>query len=187
MVPSNGWQFLHRLGRDKALITRSGCHKGALTEQDFLTVSIPEGRPVTTLTATAKPSAETQLHTAIYAQDCAAQVVLHTHSVNSTVLSRLIQEPWLTLTGFEMQKALTGNTTHEDSIQLAIVDNDQDMTRLASTVQTRWAEHPLRWGFLVRGHGLYSWGNCAAQARQHLEALEFLFSCALEMRRHQAL
>jgi methylthioribulose-1-phosphate dehydratase len=190
--PATGGNFSHRLSSNHALITRSGCHKGALTIADFLKVSIPDGAAITPESENesphlpiAKPSAETQLHTTIYAHDQSAQVILHTHSVNSTVLSRLTEGDWLTLNGFEMQKALTGNTSHEDNLQVAIVDNDQDMARLASAIKNRWAEHPLSWGFLVRGHGLYSWGDSPAQARQHLEGLEFLFACVLKMRRYE--
>lgn len=189
--PATGGNFSHLLEDGTVLITRSGCHKGALEPADLLTVSL-DGQPTASVPKSSlknsldnlgKPSAETLLHTAIYQQDPAAKVVLHTHSVNSTVLSRITPGEWLTLSGFEMQKSLTGNTTHEDTVRLAIVENDQDMVRLAELVSTRWAETPLQWGFLVRGHGLYSWGDSPETARQHLEGLEFLFACALEMKK----
>ena len=38
-------------------------------------------------------------------------------------------------------------------------------------------------GFLLAGHGLYAWGATAADARRHVEALEFLLACRLEERR----
>ncbi|MDR5106194.1 class II aldolase/adducin family protein, partial [Salmonella enterica subsp. enterica serovar Derby] len=41
---------------------------------------------------------------------------------------------------------------------------------------------PLQYGFLVRGHGLYCWGSQVAEARRHLEGLEFLFQCELQRR-----
>jgi len=41
---------------------------------------------------------------------------------------------------------------------------------------------PLQYGFLVRGHGLYCWGRQVAEARRHLEGLEFLFQCELQRR-----
>jgi methylthioribulose-1-phosphate dehydratase len=34
--------------------------------------------------------------------------------------------------------------------------------------------HPRAHGFLIRRHGLYTWGADIAQARRHLEVLEFL-------------
>jgi methylthioribulose-1-phosphate dehydratase len=36
------------------------------------------------------------------------------------------------------------------------------------------AQHPEVHGFLLRGHGLYTWGRDLALARRHLEVLEFL-------------
>ena len=38
-------------------------------------------------------------------------------------------------------------------------------------------------GFLLSGHGLYAWGATAADARRHVEGLEFLLACHLEERR----
>jgi ribulose-5-phosphate 4-epimerase/fuculose-1-phosphate aldolase len=35
--------------------------------------------------------------------------------------------------------------------------------------------HTPTYGFLIRGHGLYTWGRDVDQARQHVEILEFLF------------
>jgi len=39
---------------------------------------------------------------------------------------------------------------------------------------------PIKFGVLIRGHGLYAVGKNIAEVRRHLEALEFLFSCELE-------
>ena len=99
--------------------------------------------------------------------------MLHTHSVNATVLSRT-SAPRLKVHGFEMQKALAGNQTHDMTIEVAIFDNDQDMEALAARVLPQLPEQP---GFLVRGHGLYAWGKDIDDARRHVEAFEFLFAC----------
>ena len=32
-------------------------------------------------------------------------------------------------------------------------------------------------GFLLAGHGLYSWGNSIAATKRHIEVFEFLFEC----------
>ena len=41
-------------------------------------------------------------------------------------------------------------------------------------------------GYLIRGHGLYTWGRDVAEALRHLEAFDFLFTCELEHRRLRA-
>lgn len=177
--PATGGNFSVRLGEESALITASGFHKGQLTPEQLLEVGL-DGQP---RTLELKPSAETLLHLRLYQLDPAIGAVLHTHSVASTVLSRLEPGPWLTLSGYEMQKSLSGNHTHEASIRIAILDNAQDMTLLADELSRRWRSEPLQWGFLVRGHGLYIWGREMNEARRHLEGLEFLLACELELRR----
>jgi methylthioribulose-1-phosphate dehydratase len=36
------------------------------------------------------------------------------------------------------------------------------------------AEHPGSHAFLLRGHGLYTWGRDLPEAKRHVEILEFL-------------
>ena len=179
--PATGGNFSIRLDSETALVTASGCHKGHLSEQDMLEVDL-SGQPKADV-SDRKPSAETLLHTRLYSLSPQIGAVLHTHSVASTVLSRLETRDWLELSGYEMQKSLAGNTTHDETIRLAVFDNTQDMSDLAGQLSVRWADEPLNWGFLVSGHGLYAWGKDMQEARRHLESLEFLFACVLEMRR----
>ena len=80
----------------------------------------------------------------------------------------------LALQGFEMLKALEGVTTHTHREWVPIVENDQDMARLADGVAGVLTEHGDAHAFLLRGHGLYTWGRTVAEAERHVEALEFL-------------
>ena len=73
-----------------------------------------------------------------------------------------------------MLKGLEGVTTHEHREWLPILDNDQDMDRLAREVRRVLKEHPACHGFLLRRHGLYTWGDTLPQAVRHVEILEFL-------------
>ncbi|HEX6465148.1 MAG TPA: class II aldolase/adducin family protein, partial [Vicinamibacterales bacterium] len=98
-----------------------------------------------------------------------------THSVWSTVLSgRHGDSGGLEIAGYEMLKGLDGIATHEHREWLPILENDQEMTRLASQVRTVLAAHPACHGFLLRRHGLYTWGRTPAEAVRHVEILEFL-------------
>ncbi|KAG4065048.1 hypothetical protein HA402_006794 [Bradysia odoriphaga] len=123
------------------------------------------------------PSAETGLHTLIYRLYPTVGAILHTHSVNATVLSRVEKSEALVLQGYEMQKSLSGQKSHLDSVSIPIFDNDQDIPALAARVAAYAEVTPLQYGFLVRGHGLYCWGKQVEEARRHLEGLEFLFQC----------
>lgn len=177
-APATGGNMSVRQDDKFCLLSESGKDKGALTRDDFIQVEIannnvPSGR---------KSSAETGLHTLIYRLFPDAGAVLHTHTVNSTVLSRVEKSAALTLQGYEMQKTLAGQNSHLDSVSIALFDNDQDIEALAERIERFAAAQPLRYAFLLRGHGLTCWGRDVNEARRHLEGLEFLFQCELQRR-----
>jgi len=161
-------------------ITSSGIDKGELNPAHILEVDV-EGCAVR---GDGKPSAETLLHLAI-AKIRAAGAVLHTHSVWSNILSDDDDnQHGLEITGFEMLKGLDGVTTHEHSEWLPIVENSQDMPLLTAGVAEALNEHRAAHGFLIRRHGLYTWGRDIADAKRHVEIIEFLLE--VMGRRHLA-
>ena len=104
-----------------------------------------------------------------------AAAVLHTHSVWSTVLSeRFGDRGGIAIGGYEMLKGLAGVTTHEHVEWLPVLENDQNMDRLAVEVRRLLGDHPGVHGFLLRRHGLYTWGATLSEAARHVEILEFL-------------
>ncbi len=151
-------------------MTRSGTHKGELRADDIL--EIDERGAVTG--GTGQPSAEARLHLEVVAaRDAGA--VLHTHSIWSTLLSeRAAPRHGLSIEGYEMLKGLAGITTHEHREWIPILENDQDMARLADEVRRVLAAAGTCHGFLLRRHGLYTWGSTLADAVRHVEILEFL-------------
>lgn len=177
-APATGGNMSVRQDEAFCLLSESGKDKGALTCDDFIQVEIATNR----VPSGRKPSAETGLHTLIYRLFPDAGAVLHTHTVNATVLSRVEKRPELLLQGYEMQKTLAGQSSHLDAVSVAIFDNDQDIEALAARIAFFAAQSPLRYGFLLRGHGLTCWGRDVNEARRHLEGLEFLFQCELQRR-----
>ncbi len=176
--------FSKRLDRDLIAITVSGKHKGELTEEDVILINL-EG---TSLGSTKKSSAETALHTVVYRLIPEAGSVLHTHSVDGTVLSRLIAPALSFLTeGYEIHKIFPGILTHESTLELPIFENSQDYAALSAEVADYLATHPQTAGFFLRGHGLYTWGKDVEEAKIRTEAFEFLFACELKMRTIQQL
>ena len=153
-------------------ITPSAAHKGTLSVHDFLEVD-GEGHPAEGITAT--PSAEVRLHLEVV-RARGALAVLHTHSVWGTILSDLYAgDNGLAIHGYEMLKGLHGVRSHDHREWIPIVENDQDMIRLATDVRGELAGHPAAHAFLLRGHGLYTWGQSLVEAERHVEILEFLF------------
>ncbi|HKD37998.1 MAG TPA: methylthioribulose 1-phosphate dehydratase, partial [Pirellulales bacterium] len=120
---------------------------------------------------------ETLLHVSI-AKQPGVGAVLHTHSIWGTLLSDWQRDAGcVRLSGYEMLKGLDGVKSHETAIDVPVFDNTQDIPSLAAEIERRLSdpEQPLRYGFLINRHGLYTWGRELAEARRHVEALEFLF------------
>jgi methylthioribulose-1-phosphate dehydratase len=151
-------------------ITSTGLDKGGLTPAQFL--EIDEAANV--MRGDSRPSAEALLHLAIV-RGVNAGAVLHTHSVWSTVLSGThARHGGIALEGYEMLKGLAGVQTHKHREWLPILENSQDMVELADRVSRTLEQAPGTHGFLLQEHGLYTWGESLAEAKRHVEILEFL-------------
>lgn len=178
--PATSSNYSARIDDDHSAITVSGRHKGRLTTADVMVVDL-QGRPVQ---SQARSSAETRLHTVLYQAFPGIGAVLHTHSVTATVLSRMHQagEP-LVLEGYELQKAFTGIDTHETAVTVPVFDNTQNIDALADRTAAWFRDHPDHPGYLIRGHGLYTWAETMEDCLRHIEAFEFLFECELQAMR----
>jgi len=153
-------------------ITASAQDKGKLRPSRVLQID-ERGKVIGR--APLRPSAETLIHLEIVRQR-GAGAVLHTHSVWATLLSDgHSSRGGLEISGYEMLKGLSGVTTHEHREWVPIVDNDQDMSRMARQIGDTLERHPNAHAILLRRHGLYTWGDTLADAARHVEILEFLF------------
>jgi methylthioribulose-1-phosphate dehydratase len=164
------------------LVTASGKDKGQLDREDFVRVDA-RGEP--TRDGQPKSSAETLLHTVLAEELPEVGAILHTHSVWSTLLSQLhYQAGGFAVEDFEMLKGLQGVTTHEHREWVEIFDNTQDIPSLAAQVREQLQTPQRRWqhGFLIRQHGLYTWGRDLFEARRHIEIFEFLFECLVRQK-----
>lgn len=180
LTPATSSNFSMRVDDAHAAITISGRDKGMLTPADIMVIDM-SGRAVGTA---AKPSAEALLHTQIYACFAHAQAVLHTHSRTQTVASRLFADQGVIhLAGYELLKAIAGHTTHETQIDVPVFPNTQEMRELVARVDAWIASGKPLYGYLIDGHGIYTWGHDMAEAERHVEAFEFLLGCELDLRR----
>ena len=170
-APGTSGNFSGTVSRDplRLAITTSGIDKGSLTAGDIVEID-GHGRVVA---GSGRPSAERNLHLAI-ARARGAGAVLHTHSIWSTIISEAAEDG-VAIEGYEMLKGLDGVETHEHREWVPVFENTQDWNGAAPQVEGFLAEHPDTHGFLIRRHGLYTWGRDLAAARRHLEAFEFLF------------
>jgi methylthioribulose-1-phosphate dehydratase len=180
-VPATSGNLSARLPGERMAITRSGVHKGFLETADIITVDF-SGR---SLTPGMKPSAETLLHCQIYSLWPAVGSVLHGHSIPATALTMALPEAEaIQLEGYEILKAWSDVvSTHEVAVSLPVIDNDQDMPRLAARLQPLLEQGRAPIGYVLRGHGIYVWGSDVNAALHRLEALEFLLATEIERRK----
>jgi methylthioribulose-1-phosphate dehydratase len=154
------------------LVTASGLDKGTLAPSGLIEVDL-DGR---VLAGTGKPSAETGLHLVLYRDRPAAGAILHVHTIWNTLLSAHYEAAGcLPIEGYELLKGLAGVTTHAHLEQVPILENSQDYADLSDRLADALRKYPNAHGVLLSRHGLYTWGESVAEARRHLEALEFLF------------
>jgi methylthioribulose-1-phosphate dehydratase len=178
-TPATSSNFSMRLDERHAAITVSGRDKGKLSAADIMVVDFA-GHAVAT---EQRPSAETLLHTQLYARLPDVGCVLHTHSQVQTLASRLYAGAGhIRFEDYELIKAFRGQDTHATTMDVVVLPNNQHIPTLAAQVDVLLDQGAI-WGYLIEGHGMYAWGRDMAEARRHLDAFEFLLGCELEMRK----
>ena len=184
--PGTGGNFSLLLHKEplRLLITPSGVDKGRVSAAELL--ELDETGAV--LVGDGKPSAEALLHVPIL-QEHHASVVVHTHSIWKTLASSLpgTEAGVLEISGYEMLKGLKGNSTHLMTEQIPVMENSQDIVSLSEHLRQILRKFPQCHAVLLRGHGLYTWGEDIFEARRHLEVLEFLFEVVYRQRHIGAL
>jgi methylthioribulose-1-phosphate dehydratase len=168
-APATAGNCSARLQDGRIAITTSGAHKGRLTPRDVMVLD--SGHP-------GRPSAETDLHLAIYRAFPEVGSVLHSHGAVSVALGRVLGDAWV-IEGHELLKALPGVTSHDVTVSVPIVENSQDMAEIETAVMPRIGNVPA---YLIRGHGLYGWGRDIGEAERVVEALEWLAESELAER-----
>lgn len=161
-------------------ITGSGASKGALTYPD-IAVLPEESRALLPALGAARrgPSAESAIHRTVYERLPEVGAVFHVHTVASTALSRAAAEGGapspVVVEGLEMLKGL--GVSWRDGVlraELSVLANRADMGALAEEVGALLDGGAPLPALLVSGHGLTVWGATIEQARNRLEAAEFI-------------
>ncbi|MEV6359909.1 S-methyl-5-thioribose-1-phosphate isomerase [Nocardia asteroides] len=160
---------------DDALITASGLSKGELGVRDTVLVAIADttARPG----QDRKPSAETSIHTAVYRTRPAGAVV-HVHSPFATALATTAAQPGATVTplrisGYELLKGF--GLADPATVEIPVFPNWPDVPRIGADIERYLRENPSAPPILfITGHGITTWGDTLAQARDRAECLEAL-------------
>lgn len=157
------------------LITASGLSKGELNASDTVLVAVADTSPRPGQHR--KPSAETAIHTAVYRTRPAGAVV-HVHSPFATALATTSARPGDTVTpvrisGFELLKGF--GLADPSTAAIPVFANWPQVARIGADIENYLRETPTAPPILfITGHGITTWGDTLAQARDRAECLEAL-------------
>lgn len=164
--------FSARLNDQQIVITAPGHDKSRLDDSSFIVVDL-DGNLLST---DREPAAETFLHIVMYRRNPDIGAVLHSHSVQATALSRA-RPQGLLLENYAALEHLPETDSRQTAVTVPVFDRNRDMRQLAAQVDDSMSRHPELGGYLIAGHGLYSWGRSVEAAAQRAETFEFLFEC----------
>lgn len=167
---STNYSFREDNTSQNIFVSRSGIDKSQFQPEDFISVDF-NGRPSAGY-ENIKPSAETLIHCVLYDLFPETTVILHSHSVYSVLMSQKYASG-IEFQGYEIQKGFDGQTTHENTVTIPVIENSQDMVEFSAWMRQQ-ADTFGNHAFVIRKHGTYAWGKNLFEAKRHLETLEYL-------------
>lgn len=169
-LPVGSGLFSLRTSAHSALFTGTDKDKNELSPADLLSLDWAKLNEL---------DPETAIHQFLYQLSPNHKVILQTHSLQATVFSRLIQTDQHLFVGYELQNLVATSTTQHQCCPLVILD-PQTAPLMLQELSQRFEREPLAYAFLIRGHGLYVWGDSIDSAKRHFDAWQFLIACELE-------
>ncbi len=164
-------------GDFRVVVTASGKDKGALTVDDF--VEIDARGAIVEAAPGERASAEASIHLAVYRTHPDVHVVLHVHTVSSTLARPDGPLPGaLTFRDVEMIKGW-GLWAEGAEAGLPVFANHAHVPTIASEIEAFYAAGPAEVpALLIAGHGITAWGATLFDANRHVEVTEFLCQLA---------
>ena len=169
-LPFGSGLFSVRTAEHSALFTSTDKDKGELSPADLVPYHWTSQDQTDTATA---------VHQFLYQINPHHKVVLQTHSMQATVFSRLIKADQHLFVGYQLQNLVAISESQRSCCPLAILD-PQNAELTLQELHQRFERETLPHAFLIRGHGLYVWGDSIDSAKRHLETWQFLIGCELE-------
>ncbi len=168
--------FSHRIDCNRIAITIPGRHKGELQFNDIFLLDL------NTVPRSNNTCDDFFLHACLF--NCCSEVgaILHSHSVNSIELSLLLAGE--SVLKIDWANALIfGACCHQHRpLVIPIFDNCLEAAKIVSEISTCSRKKRNVLGFLIRGHGFFTWGCDMHEARHRIEAFEKLFEVELRLR-----
>jgi methylthioribulose-1-phosphate dehydratase len=188
-VSGTGGGITMKLENNLALIAPSGVQKEKIKPEDLLVElnnKIENGYKVLQTPNSLKISACTNIFINIYKYRPSTKAIIHSHSINAVMLTKIAKGHSITITSYEMLKGLAGGKYSEPHT-VPILDNVEYECDLAEAIGQAALDYPQAHAVLVRDHGVYIWGNSPEQAQIHAECYDYLFEAFTKERALQVL
>jgi methylthioribulose-1-phosphate dehydratase len=181
---SGNYSLRSKTSPDIALVSESGIDKSKFSEEHFLPIYYNTRKMHPDyVELKRKSSDETDIHLSIY-QITKANCVLHSHLLDSLLFADLFTGlKSATISNLELLKGFKGVSTHDITINIPCFDNTQDIAKLAEEIKPSIINEKNNYGLLLRGHGVYVWGESVEEAKRHLEVFEYIFKYYLNSKR----
>ena len=164
------------VGREplRLAITPAGIDRGLLRSDDILEIDCTNVRRIPNGKGDTYPP-ETDVHVGIL-NATGASAVLQTQSVWNTLLSaKCVSFGGVSISDHDMLSGLSGVSSRDHQEWVPIIDVPDRRDDLLDQLD-RLLRHggPTLHGVMLSGQGLYTWGADLAEAKRHVEILEFL-------------
>ncbi len=181
---SGNYSLRSKTSPNMAMVSESGIDKSKFTEDNFIPVNYNSREMDSEYKALGKKSSdETDIHLTIY-QVTSANCVLHSHMLDALLFAALFPgEDFAVIKDLELLKAFKGIKTHEVEIKIPMFENTQDIRNLAEEVKPAILSQPNNYGLILKGHGIYIWGDSVEEAKKHLEVFEYIFKYYINKKR----
>lgn len=156
----------------------SGVHKEFVREEELFSVDLTGNITNYPLNPKLKISECTPLFLQAYKLRNAG-AVLHSHSVNVLLVSRLFETEFV-CKDLEMIKGLVGHKNSE-WCRVPIIENTEFECDLTDSLRNAIVAYPRSHAVIVRNHGIYIWGPTWEKAKIHAECYEYLFKAIVKM------
>jgi methylthioribulose 1-phosphate dehydratase/enolase-phosphatase E1 len=159
--------------------TPSGLQKEDMISDDIFKLNMKQVVVTPPITPSLKCSSCTPLWYVVYRLRPGARCVIHTHSMFASLASVMVGEATeFHITHFEMMKGVGGHANDCDLL-VPIIENRPSEDQLEEQMEAALKAYPKCNGLLVRGHGLYVWGDSWQQAKTQCECFDYLFETAV--------
>merc|ERR1719369_1010914 len=118
----------------------------------------------------------------IYRLRPSTTAIYHTHSTKAVLVSLLYTEKYFQCRHLQMVKGMRG-LGWEDTLCVPIIENKATEDAIADVIEQAVKDNPGVDAVLIRGHGVYVWGDTWEKAKVQAESLDWLFDVCIEMKK----